>query len=127
MDIKQLQTTADKFLKTVSQDVTDDAARKAEFHRLGKQLLKGLAERLGYSKDMYDIRSNKAGPAVSGEVTLHADDLYIWFSQSMGNRMGITYRTCQGRKDYTGGRNNFLPFDVLRDFSSFVQTVGNIR
>ena len=28
----------------------------------------------------------------------------------------MLYRTCQGRKDCTGGQNHFLPFAVLEDY-----------
>ena len=52
--------------------------------------------------------------AVSGEVTLHGEHLYLQICQpATGADSGILIRTCQGRKDYTGGRNNFLPLSWL--------------
>ena len=52
--------------------------------------------------------------AVSGEITLHADRLYVQASQSaMGHDTGILFRTCRGRKDYHGGANNFASLDLL--------------
>ena len=32
-----------------------------------------------------------------------------------GHDSGILIRTCEGRKDYTGGANNFAPLSLLDD------------
>jgi hypothetical protein len=47
-------------------------------------------------------------------VTLHADRLYVQVSQpATGSDTGILFRTCEGRRDYVGGRNNFASLDLL--------------
>jgi hypothetical protein len=69
---------------------------------------------LGLGDSDYDLRSNEAGIAVSGEVTLHADHLYIQVSQpATGRDSGILFRSCEGRRDYVGGVNNFASLDSL--------------
>jgi len=61
-------------------------------------------------------RSNPGGIAVSGEITLHHDDVYIQVCQpASGADSGILIRTCQGRRDYTGGRNHLAPLRLLDD------------
>jgi len=57
-----------------------------------------------------DIRFNPGGPAVSGEVTLHTDHVYVQFSGDFHNdpSLGVMVRTCKGRKDYSGGANNWV-------------------
>ena len=51
---------------------------------------------------------------VSGEITLHADGLYVQVSQpATGHDGGILFRTCEGREDYAGGTNNFASLDLL--------------
>ena len=91
----------------------DDAAKRA-FHSKARRQLKLLAEALGLPSGSYDLRSNQGGIAVSGEITLHADRLYVQASQSaMGHDTGILFRTCRGRKDYYGGANNFASLDLL--------------
>lgn len=86
---------------------------KDTYHKKAKALLKHLAENeLGLKKDEYDLRSNKAGPASLGEVTLHTDKVYIQFG---GLYNSILMRSCKGRKDYTGGSNNFFDLPRLRD------------
>jgi hypothetical protein len=73
-----------------------------------------VATALGLKADTYYLRSNQAGIAVSGEITLHGDHLYVQVSQSaMGYHSGVLFRTCKGRKDYVGGPNNFASLDLL--------------
>ena len=94
--------------------VAYDAEAKRAFHSSARRRLKELADALGLLPSSYDLRSNPAGIAVSGEVTLHADHLYVQASQSsMGPGYGIPFRTCRDRKDYCGARNNFASLDLL--------------
>jgi hypothetical protein len=60
----------------------DQGDNKEQFHKLGKQVCKLIAQRLGLQKSQYNISSNKAGIAVSGEITLHADNIYIQLGRS---------------------------------------------
>jgi hypothetical protein len=87
---------------------------KMKFHRLGKQVLKAIAEEMGLQSGSYDIRSNLGGVAVSGEITLHGESIYIQFSLG-GSDLEVLYRSCNGRKDYTGGANHWMRWDDLCD------------
>jgi hypothetical protein len=92
---------------------------KAVFHQRGKVLLARIAQDLGYAKGGYDLRSNTGGIAVSGDITLHTDDLYIQFAQCCGGpSLDILYRDCKDRQDFIGGRNRFMRFDDLRDYAT---------
>lgn len=73
--------------------------RKRVMHSAGRAFLQRLARDLGLQTHQRDIRSNVAGIAVSGEVTLHADRLYVQISESCIGRGGpmVLYRTCRGR------------------------------
>jgi hypothetical protein len=94
--------------------VSYDPERKRLFHKLARRQLRWLAQALKLTPEDYDLRSNPAGIAVSGEVTLHGDHLYVQVGQPvMGYDTGILFRTCKGRKDYIGGRNNFASLDLL--------------
>lgn len=96
--------------------VAYDPEAKRLFHtRARRQLLK-LAAVLGLSPSSFDLRSNEAGPAVSGEITLHAPHLYVQVCQpATGADTGILIRSCTGRRDYIGGINNFASLDLLND------------
>ena len=75
----------------------------------------------------FEIRSNKAGVAVSGEVTLHHDRAYIQVGQfGLSSGHGILIRTCKGRKDYTGGPNHFVALTMLDDIPALAAVVRAI-
>jgi hypothetical protein len=94
--------------------VAYDASAKEAFHRNARRQLKIVANALGLKPEKFNLRSNNAGIAVSGEATLHADHVYVQACQpATGHDTGIMYRTCQGRKDYCGGPNNFASLDLL--------------
>jgi len=94
--------------------VSYDPDRKRLFHSRARCQLRQLAAALGLASGAFDLRSNQGGIAVSGEVTLHADRLYVQACQpATGHDTGILFRTCEGRKDYVGGRNNFASLDLL--------------
>ena len=94
--------------------VSYDNAAKRVFHSHARRQLKQLAAALGFPPQSYDPRSNAGGIAASGEATLHADQLYVQACQpATGHHTGILFRTCQGRKDYHGGPNNFASLDLL--------------
>jgi hypothetical protein len=94
--------------------VSYDADRKRLFHSKARRRLLELAAALRLAPHEYDLRSNQGGIAVSGEITLHGDRLYVQVSQpAMGFDSGILFRGCEGRRDYTGGRNHFASLDLL--------------
>jgi hypothetical protein len=104
--------TAFDFRKRVAYD--DDAKRL--FHRHARRQLGLLAAALGLAPGSFDLRSNQGGIAVSGEATLHTEHIYVQACQpATGHDSGVLFRVCEGRKDYTGGRNNFASLELLND------------
>lgn len=94
---------------------------KDQLHRAGKKALKALAAKLELPEGSFEVRSNKGGIAVSGEVTLHSDNLYVQIFESCTRRgLQVMFRTCKGRKDYSGGQNNFADIDRFES-ESFVK------
>jgi hypothetical protein len=101
---------------------------KRSWHATGRSRLRELAKLLDLPIGSYDIRSNMAGVAVSGEVTLHSEDIYVRAGQSvMGDDHGILIRQCRGRKDYTGGNNNFHSLELLNNLPYLAKLVQGIR
>jgi hypothetical protein len=96
------------------QRVAYDPDKKCLFHSQARRRLLDLAAALRLAPHEFDLRRNDGGIAVSGEATLHNDRLYVQVSQpATGNDTGILFRSCEGRRDYTGGRNHFAPLDLL--------------
>ena len=101
-------------LRDMNGYTSDSALDKEYFHVEGKKFLKDLAREIGIPDGSYDIRSNKGGAAVSGEVTLHADHLYVQLSEQIGrNGVTILFRSCKNRGDYTGGQNFYESLPLL--------------
>ena len=98
-------------LQSIALNWDQSKAQKDDFHRTGKRVLNKIAKELGFEGN-FEVRSNKGGPAVLGDVILHSDNIYInlggsCFSQS------FMYRTVSGMKDYTGGPNQWMSYEML--------------
>jgi hypothetical protein len=90
--------------------------RKMDWLKTGKRILKQLAKELGLAEGTYDVHINAGGVAVSGDIILHSDHYYVNLSQScLGPDFGFYYRSCNGRKDYSGGRNQWSRWENLLD------------
>ncbi len=113
-----------------SKPVAYDAQAKSAFLRAARVALFSLARelQLGVVGTDHDLRINKAGIAVSGEVTLHTDNVYVQVQQSaLGDlNFGILIRTCAGRKDYTGDQNHWLPLSKLNDIPALARYVQKV-
>lgn len=85
---------------------------KEEYRKLGHRILKYIAEQMELAKGEFDIRWNPGGIAVSGDHTLHTEKIYLALHDNCG--FGSFYwRTCEGRKDYTGGPNQNVTWNAL--------------
>ena len=88
-------------------------ANKAKFKKSAMHLMKKLAVLVGGQRG--DVRYNAGGCAVSGEVTLHTECIYVSLNLGYDKDLGYLVRTCKGKKDYTGGRNTWFQYDTLKD------------
>jgi hypothetical protein len=109
-----------------------DGEQKKAFHRQARIALRALAKELRLSPDSFDVRSCVGGIAVSGEIILHGETIYIQICQpATGADSGILIRTCEGRRDYHGGRNHLAPLSLLdcpAELAGYVRAVmsGNL-
>lgn len=108
-------------LKTLAyRGVAYDEAAKRLFHSEGRAALRRLADALGLADESYDIRSNKAGAAVSGEVTLHGEELWVQLSLGIyGPGREICFRKVRGRSDHLGDRNHWASVRELMQPDQF--------
>lgn len=98
-------------------DVSYNEDLKQQFARYGRTLLKRIVAELRLKPGEYSIRYNAGGIAVSGEVTLHSDRIYVQVFQGCISRgaTDIMYRTVRDRSDYTGGVNHFVGVGQLAE------------
>ena len=98
--------------------------RKRRFHSTARARLRQLANALRFAPGEFEVRSCLGGVAVSGEIILHCTNVYVQICQ-LATRAdsGILIRTCDGRKDTTGGRNHFAPLRLLDDIPELAARV----
>jgi hypothetical protein len=110
-----------EFVKAAKVSVSYDADRKAAFLGGARLVARRIAKALKLPKGTYEIRTNPAGIAVSGDVTLHADGIYISLEQSCMGDHRFMFRACNGQRDYGGGANQWMYWDELLDFDKAVE------
>jgi hypothetical protein len=104
--------------------VSYDAQAKRAFLSEARSALARLARELGLVPGDFDLRINPGGIAVSGEATLHGEALYVQIGCGvMGHGREILYRSCNGRRDYSGGRNRFADIALAVDPPRFAATL----
>lgn len=104
-----------------------DDAQKRSFHATARSRLRKLADELRFPPGSYDLRSNKGGIAVSGEITLHHEQIYVQVCQpAFGSDTGVLIRTCEGRRDYSSGRNHLASLRLLEDLPELARLVRGV-
>lgn len=110
----------------VPKALLETRVKKETLHRSGKRLLLEIAEALKLSPESYDIRSNKGGDGVMGEVTLHSDHLYLMVHSWSGD-LKVLYRTCEGRKDYCGAMNHTVGVSELASTTASERFIAKLK
>lgn len=105
--------------------VAHDESAKRLFHAEARKALRRLAEALGLDPAACDIRVCAGGPAVSGEVILHGDELYVQIALSGYGPGEILFRRVTGRRDFCGGRNHWAGIRELLDTDRFAGRVAH--
>ncbi len=96
-----------------------DEPAKRLFHTEARKALRRLADALRLDPRDYDLRVCAGGPAVSGEVILHTDQLYVQVGLSGYGSGEILFRQVEGRRDYCGARNHWASIRELLDAERF--------
>src|SRR3546814_6544657 len=86
--------------------------------------MRRLADALALDEGSFDIRSNKGGPAVSGEGTLRGEDVWVQLSLGLsGPDREVCFRKVQGRDDHLGDRNCWASIRELVDPGRFAARI----
>lgn len=104
--------------------VAYDAAAKDLFHADGRRAMHKLAAALRLPDASYSIRSNRSGPAVSGEITLHGEEVWVQLSLgALGPENEVSFRRVRGRDDHLGDRRRFAAIRELLNPERFAERV----
>ena len=94
--------------------VSYDEAAKRVFHQEGRHAMRRLAEALELDPGSYDVRSDKGGVAISGDITLHGEEVWVRLSLGpFGPDHEIAFRKVRGRDDHFGDRNRWASINEL--------------
>jgi len=104
--------------------VAYDSDAKRAFHVEARKALRLLGDALGLAAGSFDIRISAGGPAVSGEVILHADRLYVQVSIGSFGGHDVMFRRCRDRSDYCGERNHWARMEDLLDPAPMAQHIS---
>jgi hypothetical protein len=104
--------------------VDHDADAKRTFHTEAHRALRRLAEALQLASGTYEIGVCAGGPAVSGEVILHGDELYVQVSIGGFGRGEVLFRRRRGRSDYVGERNHWARMAELIDHATLAARIA---
>lgn len=112
-------------LKTLAyRGVAHDDPAKRLFHSEGRAAMRRLADALELDEGRFDIRSAKGGPAVSGEVTLHGEDIWVQLSLGIfGPDREVCFRRVGGRNDHVGDRNLWASIRELMEPDRFAARI----
>jgi hypothetical protein len=98
-------------------------AAKRTMHSAGRAFLRRLSADIGDLNA--EVYSNRAGPAVSGEVTLTSGPLKIWISEAPWAGRGgahLTYTRTDWHRSTTVSMR-----EVAEEYSSFVEQFRTLR
>lgn len=102
--------------------VAYDAAAKDLFHADGRKAMRNLAAALALADGSYTIRSNRSGPSVSGEITLHGEEVWVQLSLgALGPEYEVTFRRVRGQHDHLGDRRRFAAIRELLNAERFAE------
>ena len=84
-----------KLFSLIQSELSYNEPNKKAFHAEAKKVLRAVAKKMGLPSGSYDISSSKGGIAVSGEIHLRTDRLYVTISAPVFiGRTDIMYRQC---------------------------------
>lgn len=111
INMKIKQTDLIRFVN-LSSGSSYNEERKEEYRKLGKRILTAIVSMVGLKKGEFTISWNPGGIACSGDHTLHTDRFYLALHDNCGTGW-FYWRTCNGRKDYSGGPNQIYHWTTL--------------
>jgi hypothetical protein len=105
---------------------------KKQFHTKSAAFLRALGSDIGFN--YFKVTNNHGGIGVSGEITLmgmwsDGNGLYLQIAESIAGRRDFLYRHITHMKDYSGGINRRLSFDLFNngDYEKLLDILLELR
>jgi hypothetical protein len=140
MSIKSQQANMKTIFNLVSQNLSyifgeresGPNGAKKQFHTKSAAFLRTLGNDLGLRE--FTVHKNYAGIAVSGEITLmglwsDGNGVYFQLFQSVTGRKDFLYRHITHMKDYTGGLNQWMDWNLFMsgDYDKLIDRLLSLK
>ena len=103
----------------------EPSGAKKEFLSKSATFLRAIGKDLHFTE--MKVTTNSGGIAVSGDVSLYGmwgdgNGMFLQISQSAPNSQSFLYRHITGMKDYSGGHNQWIPYELFanRDYEKLI-------
>ncbi len=120
------------FMMLSKESASYNAPFKEQFKRVGKKAMKELADLLELKE--VDIDFNQGGIAVSGDLRLMGmwgpeNGVYVMMNKDFPNMPGgqVLYRSIKHMRDFSGGVNQWLPYEALKSPEELKQRILTLR
>lgn len=105
-----------------------NTAAGAILQRDASRVLRRVANDLALRQRDFSIRTRRQRRHLVEVFSLHTDALYFEISHAPADtKVHVQYRTCAGRHDLGGGRNNAVCLESLASPEGYNQLLANLR
>lgn len=96
--------------------------------RDASRVLRRVACDLALRQRDYTIRSHRQRRRQADVVALHTDSLYLEIAHAPAEpAVSVRFRTCRGRNDLAGGRDNAVCLQSLGSPDGYAELLGTLR
>ncbi|WER50737.1 hypothetical protein CupriaWKF_30750 [Cupriavidus sp. WKF15] len=105
-----------------------NAAACATLKRDASRVIRRLASDLGLRQRDFNVRERRHRRHQADLYALHTDTLYVQISHApQQTAASMSFRTCRGRDDHTGGRDNAVCLQSIGSPEGYASLVATLR
>jgi hypothetical protein len=118
-----------KIPKSFSVPHTPDSSAACDiFKRDASRVLRRVAGDLSLRQRDYAIRGRRQKRHRAEVIALHTDSLYLQIEHSTARSTALmSFRTCNGRQDCSGGRDNGVSLDSIDSPEGYARLLSSLR
>ncbi|WP_316157819.1 hypothetical protein [Cupriavidus sp. BIC8F] len=105
-----------------------NAAACATLKRDASRIIRRLASDIGLRQRDFTVRERRRRRHQTDLYALHTDTLYVQIAHApQQNAARLSFRTCRGRDDHTGGRDNAVCLQSIGSPEGYASLVATLR
>ncbi|RDK11708.1 hypothetical protein [Cupriavidus lacunae] len=105
-----------------------NTAACATLKRDASRVMRRLASDIGLRQRDFTVRERRQRRNATDLYALHTDTLYVQIAHApQQNAARLSFRTCRGRDDHTGGRDNAVCLQSIGSPEGYASLVATLR